>query len=149
MGEPPAASKERELIFEFDVFDDGPIGTGENTNAESVSSILPSISSMPTTSSSTSSTSTEIPPHLNTVSDAPSISLAPSELQSAESSLLPSTVSDFPSFVPSQAPTSIGPFGTIEYVGNEGTFYSPYPLGICKGDCDTDEDVSQPINWLY
>lgn len=58
------------------------------------------------------------------------------------------SVSSAPSKAPSAAPSDVptlSPFGTIEYVGNEGIFYSPYPLGICKGDCDTNEDVSLEI----
>ena len=33
----------------------------------------------------------------------------------------------------------------IKFVGNNGDFDAPYPLGPCQSDCDTDEDVSY---WL-
>ena len=39
-----------------------------------------------------------------------------------------------------QLPTMYEDVGRIEYVGNDGTFYSMYPLGPCQGDCDTDDD---------
>ena len=49
-----------------------------------------------------------------------------------------------PTMAPSEAPSEepVEPFGKIEYVGNEGTFYSRYPMGPCQGDCDNDNDVS-------
>jgi len=36
-------------------------------------------------------------------------------------------------------------FGAIEYVGNDGTWYSSYPLGVCLGDCDTDDDCEDGL----
>jgi len=49
-----------------------------------------------------------------------------------------------PSPKPTLAPT-IEPFGEIEYIGNEGTFYATYPLPVCKGDCDSDDDCDQGL----
>jgi len=101
-------------------------------------------------------------------SDIPSMAptLGPSDAPSNVPSLTPtetSMPSDAPSDIPSNQPTGtppsmepttsprpsyeggIQPFRAIEYVGNDGTFYSRYPLGICLGDCDTDSDCAEGL----
>jgi hypothetical protein len=46
-----------------------------------------------------------------------------------------------PSSSPSSSPTYEA-FGPIDYVGNNAEgYFAPYPLGVCQGDCDTDQDV--------
>ena len=45
-------------------------------------------------------------------------------------------------FSPTPAPTPMEPFGPITYVGNDGGYFAPYPLGVCQGDCDTDADCA-------
>lgn len=38
-------------------------------------------------------------------------------------------------------------FGSLEYVGNDNTgfFYSRYPMEVCQGDCDTDDDCQEGL----
>jgi len=74
--------------------------------------------------------------------EAPTVSPAPTKTPTMKPSKTPTSV---PTVTPSQIPTSqpsYAPFGRLEYVGNEGTFYTAYPMGMCKGDCDSDDDCA-------
>ncbi|CAB9500347.1 expressed unknown protein [Seminavis robusta] len=65
------------------------------------------------------------------------------------------TPSQKPSPRPSPRPTTAAPtstdaptwepFGPIQFVGNEQNFYAPYPLGVCQGDCDSDDDCAEDL----
>ena len=54
-------------------------------------------------------------------------------------------------FSPTPAPTPMEPFGPITYVGNNGGFFAPYPLGVCQGGryfCGRLVAVDMLICWL-
>jgi hypothetical protein len=39
---------------------------------------------------------------------------------------------------------TIEPFGPIQYVGNGGNFFAPYPLGVCQGESVFTADCQHP-----
>jgi hypothetical protein len=54
----------------------------------------------------------------------------------------PKTAAPIPATLkPTDAPT-VTPLLEIDMVGNDGNPSSFFPLGMCRGDCDTDEEVS-------
>jgi hypothetical protein len=93
-------------------------------------------SSTPSSAPSISIQPSEMP------SSEPSISIQPSEMPSSTPSSVPSAVpSSLPSSAPSETPSSAPSAAkNVEYVGNDGSPTSAYPLGRCQGECDTNED---------
>jgi hypothetical protein len=63
--------------------------------------------------------------------------LAPSEMPSSAPSISMQPTAA-PSEMPSPAPTAAAK--NVEYVGNDGSPTSAYPLGECQGECDSNED---------
>jgi hypothetical protein len=63
--------------------------------------------------------------------------LAPSEMPSSAPSISIQPTAA-PSEMPSPAPTAAAK--NVEYVGNDGSPTSAYPLGECQGECDSNED---------
>jgi hypothetical protein len=63
--------------------------------------------------------------------------VAPSEMPSSAPSISMQPTAA-PSEMPSPAPTAATK--NVEYVGNDGSPASAYPLGECQGECDSDED---------
>lgn len=88
------------------------------------------------------------------IMDGPSPSMSPTGSKTPTSHHTPKPTAGptkSPTLTPSVAPSEsasaspVQPFGEIEYVGNEGTFYAHYPLGPCKGDCDDDSDCADGL----
>lgn len=80
----------------------------------------------------------------------------PKDILSAEAAPASNTTSSpigpmVPTPVPSSGPTKEETFGIVAYVGNDhdGYFYDRYPLGVCRGDCDTDDDCQEGLYCHY